>query len=843
MPTPSARRLIGRDAELARLTAAIREDLPIVVVGEAGIGKTALLRAAVGESQRRGLEVGGLAILSGRPTAALRRLLGAGLDGDAEFLATSIEQRVGPDVLIVDDVQWLDAASRDVLARLVGRIALAMAVRTGTPESEPALAFLDGLGAARVDLGPLDAAASARLAALEDPSLSAAEVARIATRAGGNPFFVLELASAASAAGADVVVRIRLAGLGDAARASAQLLAVLGHPAPAAALGPGAAELERSGIVVSDGDRLGFRHQLFAEHILATLSPDDLRSVQAVAAGSTSDQLEAARLFLSSGSRSRAAAAAELAETAAETTGDRVAAMQLRAAAADNATSAQLRIDAAAQLTDVHDYAAAQTMLEGIEAGDPAAAARIAATRAKITAIIGKIDEAAPLAAEAIRLATPLAEAGDQVAAQTLVDALATDAQIRGWTGNPDAGLELAMLGVATADRFGVPGGRIRTLLGYMLVTNERPAEAVRHLGAAIEQRRADGDGPGELQALNVLLLAELAATGTGEALVTSRALIDRARELHLYELWRGYQPYLVFVLDSAGRYREALDIAEELLLAPLQSRGPIYASAYAALSNTRLGRFEAARAELAALEPRRPEDPEADRLYIDTSGELELAQGRPAQALRLFEQSAAMAHKAESDTMEPRLNAMWARWELGRDPGPAIDPGAMPRAAAVGPESEGLVALHAGDPSAAVRRFDAAADAWSPFITWNADRARWAAAEAERLAGRHDAAVERLMAAERVAIERDARPQLTRIHRTLRLLGIRRTAPRRVSGPDLLTGRERELVDLVAAGLNNVEIGRRLGLGRGTVRRLLSSAMSKLGAETRSQAVALVEA
>jgi DNA-binding CsgD family transcriptional regulator len=39
------------------------------------------------------------------------------------------------------------------------------------------------------------------------------------------------------------------------------------------------------------------------------------------------------------------------------------------------------------------------------------------------------------------------------------------------------------------------------------------------------------------------------------------------------------------------------------------------------------------------------------------------------------------------------------------------------------------------------------------------------------------------------------------------------------------------------------VEIGRRLGLGRGTVRRLLSSAMAKLGADTRSQAVALVEA
>jgi DNA-binding CsgD family transcriptional regulator len=54
------------------------------------------------------------------------------------------------------------------------------------------------------------------------------------------------------------------------------------------------------------------------------------------------------------------------------------------------------------------------------------------------------------------------------------------------------------------------------------------------------------------------------------------------------------------------------------------------------------------------------------------------------------------------------------------------------------------------------------------------------------------------------------------------------------------LTGRERELVELVGHGLTNLEIARRMGLGRPTVSRILSNAMGKLGAESRAHAVAL---
>jgi DNA-binding CsgD family transcriptional regulator len=53
------------------------------------------------------------------------------------------------------------------------------------------------------------------------------------------------------------------------------------------------------------------------------------------------------------------------------------------------------------------------------------------------------------------------------------------------------------------------------------------------------------------------------------------------------------------------------------------------------------------------------------------------------------------------------------------------------------------------------------------------------------------------------------------------------------------LSARECEVVQLVAAGLRNEEIADRLGVARSTVATLLRSAMAKLDARTRVEAVA----
>jgi eukaryotic-like serine/threonine-protein kinase len=101
-------------------------------------------------------------------------------------------------VLFIDDVQWLDGASRQVLRRLAARLAdvplLVIAAARRTAESAEALeAFARDMGAAlvhRMSLGLLDAPAIARLVAahLADEHVDPTLARHIHARSGGNPF-------------------------------------------------------------------------------------------------------------------------------------------------------------------------------------------------------------------------------------------------------------------------------------------------------------------------------------------------------------------------------------------------------------------------------------------------------------------------------------------------------------------------------------------------------------------------------------------------------------------------------------------------------------------------------
>jgi NarL family two-component system response regulator LiaR len=56
----------------------------------------------------------------------------------------------------------------------------------------------------------------------------------------------------------------------------------------------------------------------------------------------------------------------------------------------------------------------------------------------------------------------------------------------------------------------------------------------------------------------------------------------------------------------------------------------------------------------------------------------------------------------------------------------------------------------------------------------------------------------------------------------------------------DDLTGREREVLDLLVAGLSNVKIAEELGISVSTARFHVSAILSKLGAANRAEAAAL---
>lgn len=64
----------------------------------------------------------------------------------------------------------------------------------------------------------------------------------------------------------------------------------------------------------------------------------------------------------------------------------------------------------------------------------------------------------------------------------------------------------------------------------------------------------------------------------------------------------------------------------------------------------------------------------------------------------------------------------------------------------------------------------------------------------------------------------------------------------RRRRHPNPLTGRQRQVLALVAAGQTNRQIGRHLGTAEGTVRRHLEEAYARLGVNSRTEAVAAVD-
>jgi hypothetical protein len=124
--------LVGRERELVQLRGRLGRGETVAFLGEAGVGKTALLREAVARSGRRLYEGGGLATLSWLPYLPLERALQRKLaGGDEAWVAGEVEREVGDGVLLLDDLHWADSETRALLSLLHGRIALLTAVRRG----------------------------------------------------------------------------------------------------------------------------------------------------------------------------------------------------------------------------------------------------------------------------------------------------------------------------------------------------------------------------------------------------------------------------------------------------------------------------------------------------------------------------------------------------------------------------------------------------------------------------------------------------------------------------------------------------------------------------------------
>jgi DNA-binding CsgD family transcriptional regulator len=237
----SAYGLVGREAELARATAAVREvsggqAAVLVIEGEAGIGKTRLVERIVEDARHRDLLVcsghahpferarpfGVVAAaleLKARSSDPQRAAIGALLAGGAagqpvgdggqyqvvedvvDLVETACAAR--PVVFVAEDLHWADSASLLAISSMARQLPLSpllvVVTTRPSPLSAEVVRCIDDLvtaGASTLRLGPLpprDVAALAGIAlgASPGPALTA-----LLDKAGGNPLWVVAMLDA-----------------------------------------------------------------------------------------------------------------------------------------------------------------------------------------------------------------------------------------------------------------------------------------------------------------------------------------------------------------------------------------------------------------------------------------------------------------------------------------------------------------------------------------------------------------------------------------------------------------------------------------------------------------------
>jgi DNA-binding CsgD family transcriptional regulator len=181
-----------------------------------------------------------------------------------------------------------------------------------------------------------------------------------------------------------------------------------------------------------------------------------------------------------------------------------------------------------------------------------------------------------------------------------------------------------------------------------------------------------------------------------------------------------------------------------------------------------------------------------------------------------------------------------WAQYESGL-PLTAPDPvGGLLDCAEL--EAAGIRLLADGCHTEAATTFLSAAESWRPVLWRCALRSRWAAGHSLALAGETAAATDLLEAVDE-ELDRSGVPALRpRVVASLRSMDrSQRSSSPRTRGTSLLTPQEGRVMLLIAEGLTNSEISRRLGVSVSTVNTHVRSAKRKLGARTRIEAAATV--
>jgi DNA-binding CsgD family transcriptional regulator len=820
--------LVGREHEIALLVERIGRQQPVALLGEAGVGKTTLVRAAAERAGTRLVEAGGLSTLSWLPYFPLRRAFDHDFEGDPAYVATAVEEALGDSLLFVDDLQWADPQTAALLPLLAGRVRVIAAIRRGDANTAAALERAGEVGLELFPLEPLVPDAARELARSLHPGLSEAATRRLVERSGGNPFLLEQLAaSGETSESLRLAVAARMRDLTPQGRSAMAALALIGRPAAPELLGDGAGEIVEAGLATADGD-VAIRHALLAEATLETLSEEQRRSVHSRLAASLGDTGEAARHHAAAGERALAHEKALAAAARATSPGERAGHLGVAAAASDGVEAEPLRVLAARELMTVGECAQALEIVEALRPADTDLAAEAALLRAQAHMALLHIDDAhRELAA---------AESARPIDPRVRVALAASRSRFAFREGDYSAALAAAEDGARLVEETGVAGleaaqlysalGSSRTFVGAV---GSREAHRL-----AVEAARTAGAEEIEFSALGSLGFGLLLDGRAADAERAAAEAVERARALRVLSQERFFRCWHAGFLWHLGEPARAASEAEEVLAEGLVPADRELVEPYWWHSMNDIGKGEAVRATVEDRIASAPLDDDGLGDTLWALADIELATGRPDAAERAT--TTYFEGFGRASTFVGIIRA-WAEFE--QDKHPSRIPGTQLRLVEGGPvEVDALIALSSGDARAAAEGFDRAASLWDGRHVRGAFRCRWAAADALRRVGAEEEARERLLALEPEAERRQLQVVLRRIRRSLRLLGVHRAAERTHAG--VLTGREAEVLELVAGGLTNDEIARRLGIGRPTVVRLIKSAQQKLGATSRTQAAAM---
>jgi DNA-binding CsgD family transcriptional regulator/tetratricopeptide (TPR) repeat protein len=454
------------------LDAAANEPSALVIEGQAGIGKTTLWVESVRRARERGFTVLvaraamaesvlaytvladllddlDAAIWADLPASQLQGLDAVLLPG---HLAADTDQRAvaaaflavvdqlaaqGPVLVAIDDFQWLDTSSANVVFFAARRLPVGAALLCTTRTDE---------AASRLQLPSPDAVRRIRLAALTvgelhqvlrirlSAALSRPALLRVHEISGGNPFFAVELAREITtrdstalvglpASLADLV-RSRVGQAGTGAEGVLLAVASLADPtlpliAQATDITPDRliellADAETQGVIAIDGNRVRFTHPLLAHGVYSAASARHRRGMhRRLAELVTEPELRARHLALSDpNGEPQTLEALDTAAEIARSRGAPAAAAELIDLAIDlGGDTPERRIRCAAFHFNAGDAARARTELEAVVAGNPPGVLRAEALI--LLGVMSQVEDSLLDAAAEFRLA--LASVGENL--------------------------------------------------------------------------------------------------------------------------------------------------------------------------------------------------------------------------------------------------------------------------------------------------------------------------------------------------------------------------------------------------------------------------------------------